>query len=116
MGGVGISFGLDRIYLVLEELNLFPEAVITSTKVLFLNFGDVQAFEAMQAIQALRKANIKSELYPDFAKTDKQYKHAEKRNIPFVVKEANNGIFTLKNLVSGEQFELNLPDLVRYLS
>lgn len=116
MGGVGISFGLDRIYLVLDELNLFPKAVSTSTKVLFLNFGDAQAFEAMQAIQALRKANINSELYPDFIKADKQYKHAEKRHIPYVVKEINNDLFILKNLVSGEQMSLALPDLVRYLS
>ena len=112
MSGVGISFGLDRIYLVLEQLNLFPETVITSTKVLFLNFGESQAFEAMKAIQQLRLQNIKVELYPDAAKIDKQFKHAERRAIPFVVKEMNNGLFTLKNLQNGEQVEVSFDDLV----
>ena len=112
MSGVGISFGLDRIYLVLEQLNLFPETVITSTKVLFLNFGESQAFEAMKAIQQLRLQNIKVELYPDAAKIDKQFKHAERRAIPFVVKEMNNGLFTLKNLQNGEQVEVRFDDLV----
>lgn len=96
MSGVGISFGLDRIYLVLEELNLFPETVTTGTKVLFLNFSENQAFEAMKAITALRNKNIKSEMYPDMAKIDKQFKHAERRNIEFVVKEIDGNNFTLK--------------------
>lgn len=115
MSGVGISFGLDRIYLVLEQLNLFPETVITSTKVLFLNFGESQAFEAMKAIQQLRAQNIKVELYPDTAKIDKQFKHAERRAIPFVVKEMNDGKFTLKNLQSGEQLMVSLDELVSRL-
>lgn len=115
MSGVGISFGLDRIYLVLEQLNLFPETVITSTKVLFLNFGESQAFEAMKAIQQLRALNVKVELYPDAAKIDKQFKHAERRAIPFVVKEINDGKFTLKNLQSGEQLEVSLDELVAHL-
>ena len=115
MSGVGISFGLDRIYLVLEQLNLFPETVITSTKVLFLNFGESQAFEAMKAIQQLRVQNIKVELYPDAAKIDKQFKHAERRAIPFVVKEINDGKFTLKNLQSGEQLQVSLEELVAHL-
>ncbi|MBN8643512.1 MAG: histidine--tRNA ligase [Flavobacteriales bacterium] len=115
MSGVGISFGLDRIYLVLEQLNLFPETVITSTKVLFLNFGESQAFEAMKAIQQLRAQNIKVELYPDTAKIDKQFKHAERRAIPFVVKEISEGKFTLKNLQSGEQIMVSLDELVAHL-
>ena len=115
MSGVGISFGLDRIYLVLEQLNLFPETVITSTKVLFLNFGESQAFEAMKAIQQLRAQNIKVELYPDTAKIDKQFKHAERRAIPFVVKEISEGKFTLKNLQSGEQLMVSLDELVSRL-
>ena len=115
MGGVGISFGLDRIYLVLDELNLFPATVSTATKVLFLNLNDTQAFDALLAIKELRKYNIKSELYPDCAKPDKQYKHAEKRGIPFVIKEIYKEMFTLKNLVSGEQLQLGLADLISYL-
>ena len=112
MSGVGISFGLDRIYLVLEELNLFPETVISSTQLLFLNNGESQAFEAMQAIQKLRAQNIKTELYPDTAKIDKQFKHAERRNIPFVVKEIKGNLFVLKNLSSGEQLSVSLEDLI----
>ena len=115
MSGVGISFGLDRIYLVLEELNLFPETVISSTQVLFLNNGESQAFEAMQAIQKLRALKIKTELYPDVTKIDKQFKYAEKRNIPFVVKEIKGKIFTLKNIKSGEQLQLDFESLLQKL-
>lgn len=115
MSGVGISFGLDRIYLVLEQLNLFPETVITSTKVLFLNFGESQAFEAMKAIQQLRAQNVKVELYPDASKIDKQFKHAERRAIPFVVKEIADGNYTLKDLNSGDQVQVTLSDLIERL-
>ncbi len=115
MSGVGISFGLDRIYLVLDELQLFPETVIGSTKVLFLNFGESQAFEAMKAISAIRNQNIKAELYPDAAKIDKQFKHAERRGIPYVVKEISNDLFTLKNLKNGEQKQTNWNDLISEL-
>lgn len=116
MSGVGISFGLDRIYLVLEELNLFPETVTTSTKVMFLNFGEAQAFESMQAITTLRNKNIKAEMYPDNAKIDKQFKHAERRGIPFVVKEIKGSDFILKNIQSGEQSEVDLDGLVEKLA
>lgn len=115
MSGVGISFGLDRIYLVLDELNLFPETVSTTTEVLFLNFGESVAFEAMKAITILRNHNIKAEMYPDAAKMDKQFKHAERRNIPFVVKEINEGICILKNIRSGEQKAVDVAELVALL-
>ena len=116
VSGVGISFGLDRIYLVLEELNLFPETVTTSTKVLFLNFGESQAFDAMKAITFLRNNNIKAELYPDAAKVDKQFKYAERRNIPFVIKEIAGDLLTLKDLNSGEQHQSDLRSIVEKLS
>lgn len=116
MSGVGISFGLDRIYLVLEELNLFPETVTTATKVLFLNFGESQAFEAMKAVTELRNKGIKAEMYPDAAKLDKQFKHVERRGIPFVVKEIADGLFTFKDTQSGEQLQLSLEQLVERLS
>jgi histidyl-tRNA synthetase len=115
MSGVGISFGLDRIYLVLEELNLFPKTVTTSTKVLFLNLGESQVFEAMKAIAFLRNNNIKAEFYPDAAKIDKQFKHAERRNIPFVVKEIQGNSFVFKNLTSGEQLETDLNGILARL-
>lgn len=116
MSGVGISFGLDRIYLVLEELNLFPETVTTSTKVMFLNFGESQTLEAMKAVTILRNQNIKAEVYPDATKVDKQFKHAERRGIPFVVKEIEGLNFTLKDIQSGEQVQLNLEELIEKLS
>ncbi|RAR75783.1 histidine--tRNA ligase [Flavobacterium aciduliphilum] len=112
MSGVGISFGLDRIYLVLEELNLFPDTVATSTKVLFLNYGVSQAFEAMQTIKKLRSQGIKVELYPDAAKIDKQFKHAERRAIPFVVKEIVETKFSLKNLKTGTQTQVDFNQLL----
>jgi histidyl-tRNA synthetase len=115
VSGVGISFGLDRIYLVLEELNLFPQTVITSTKVMFLNFGEDQSFKAMQTISKLRNENIKSELYPDSVKIDKQFKYAERRGIPFVVKEISNELFTLKNIISGEQIQVDFSTLISTL-
>ncbi|WP_309613876.1 histidine--tRNA ligase [Flavobacterium sp.] len=115
MSGVGISFGLDRIYLVLEELNLFPETVTKSTKVLFLNFGESQTFDAMKAVTILRNQNIKAEMYPDAAKIDKQFKHAERRGIPFVVKEIDGSNFTLKDIQTGEQVQLNLENLIAKL-
>lgn len=116
MSGVGISFGLDRIYLVLEEVNLFPKTVTPTTQVLFLNFSESQALQAFQHIKTLREKGIKAELYPDAAKIDKQFKHAEKRAIPYVVKEINNQTLTVKNIVSGEQNEVTIDDFVNMFS
>lgn len=115
MSGVGISFGLDRIYLVLEELNLFPETVTVSSKAIFFNYGNDEAFYAMQAITKLRNEGIKVELYPDKAKLDKQFKHAEKRQIPFAVMAGSNEIatetFSVKDLASGEKHTLDFEGL-----
>ena len=113
---MGISFGLDRIYLVLEELNLFPETVSVSTEVLFFNLGESQTFEVMKAITLLRNQNIKAEMYPDNAKIDKQFKHAERRGIPFVVKEILGSSFILKDIQTGEQMQLNITELIHKLS
>lgn len=112
MSGVGISFGLDRIYLVLEELNLFPITVVTSVKVLFLNYGEKETFLAMQTISKLRNLDIKVDLYPDNAKVDKQFKYAERRGIPFVIKEVIDEKFTLKNIISGEQKNVSFDELI----
>lgn len=116
MSGVGISFGLDRIYLVLEELNLFPDTVTQATKVLFVNFGNKEALYCMKAIAALREAGIKAELYPDAAKMAKQFQHADKRGIPFAVlcgdEEISTATFKIKNLSSGEQESVSLEVLV----
>ncbi len=119
MSGVGISFGLDRIYLVVEQLGLFPETVTSATKVIFFNYGDDEARYAMQAVAALRAAGIKAELYPDSAKIDKQFKYAQRRDIPFVVIAGSNemadGKYNLKNLASGEQELVDLDGLVGLL-
>ncbi len=120
MSGVGISFGLDRIYLVLEELNLFPQTVTSTTQALFINYGEKEAFYAMQAIQNLRTKNIKVELYPDVIKVGKQFLYADKRGIPFVVlvgeSEIQESKFSLKNLQTGEQLLLDLESLAVHLS
>src|SRR4030095_9093739 len=81
--GVGISFGVDRIYDVMEELNLFPEEVHHSTQVLFFNLGEVESRTAFILMQQLRHNQIRCEIYPESAKFDKQFKYAEKKRIPF---------------------------------
>ncbi len=113
MSGVGISFGLDRIYLVLEELNLFPETVTSSVRFFFLNYGEEQAFQALQIIKILRDKGIKSEMYPDAAKIDKQFKHAERKGIPYVIKELSEQHLTVKNIATGEQQQLTLDALLQ---
>lgn len=119
MSGVGISFGLDRIYLVVEELKLFPETVTSTTKALFINYGEKEAFYSMKAIKELRNLGIKVELYPDNAKVSKQFQHADKRAIPFAVivggEEIADNKFSLKNLVSGEQQKVGLEELKNLL-
>ncbi|WP_396171788.1 histidine--tRNA ligase, partial [Flavobacterium sp.] len=120
MSGVGISFGLDRIYLVIEELNLFPETVTSTSKALFINYGEKEAFYAMKAIVKLRQFGVKVELYPDKAKVGKQFQHADKRSIPYAVivgeNEMKEGKFALKNLVSGEQVLLDFEELKAVLA
>ncbi|HLT49819.1 MAG TPA: histidine--tRNA ligase [Aequorivita sp.] len=119
MSGVGISFGLDRIYLVLEELNLFPETVSENSKALFINFGEKEALYAMKAISKLRIAGIKAELYPDATKMGKQMGYADKRNIAFAIlageKEMEAQSFTLKNMKSGEQTQMDFSELETFL-
>jgi histidyl-tRNA synthetase len=119
VSGVGISFGLDRIYLVLEELGLFPETVNKNIEVLFINFGNKEALFCLKAIKKLRSQGINSELYPEADKMKKQMNHANKRAIPFVVlvgeEEVKSNSYTLKNMVSGEQSKLSLDALINHL-
>jgi len=119
VSGVGISFGLDRIYLVVEELNKFPETVTVTSKAIFLNSGQTEALYVMQAITALRKAGIKVEMYPDASKMDKQFKHAERRNIPYTVSvgvnEMEKQVYLLKNLSTGDKSEVSLSELQNIL-
>jgi histidyl-tRNA synthetase len=119
VSGVGISFGLDRIYLVLEALNLFPDTVTESTKVLFINFGESEAMHCLELIKALRSEHIKTELYPEAAKMKKQMTFANKRAIPYVVlvgeTEIQTQTYTLKHMVSGEQQQLSKSQLIELL-
>jgi histidyl-tRNA synthetase len=120
MSGVGISFGLDRIYLVMEELNLFKTFDPPRPDVVFVNFGDEEALYCTRAIQQLRRRGVKAELYPDSAKMKKQMNYANKREIPFVVlvgsKEIQANTYTLKNMQSGTQQECNFDALLEVLN
>ncbi len=113
--GVGISFGVDRIYDVMEELKLFPPAVQRSTQVLFFNLGEEAAMKSFELMQELRKEGIRSELYHEQAKFDKQFKYAEKKRIPFVViigsDELSSGLAKIKDLKSGVQTEVVFEEL-----
>jgi histidyl-tRNA synthetase len=105
--GVGISFGVDRIYDVMEELDLFPEEVHTGTQVLFFNLGEKESQTAFSLMQQLRNKNVRCELYHETAKFDKQFKYAEKKNIPYVIiigsKELEDKTCVIKDLRTGEQ-------------
>ena len=116
--GVGISFGVDRIYDVMEELKIFPADVFISTQVLFFNLGEKESWKAFDLLQQLRNSGIRSELYHETAKFDKQFKYAEKKNIPYVViigeKELAEGTCNIKNLGTGEQSTIRSSELLGY--
>lgn len=123
VSGVGISFGLDRIYLVLEDLGLFPEAIDQSLQVLCVNFGDKEAMAALKLVSQLRKSGVKADIYPSSAKMQKQMKYANNRNVPYVVligeQELDENSFVVKNMKEGtqEKYSLNkVLDFVNYLS
>ncbi|KAA2216854.1 histidine--tRNA ligase [Maribacter flavus] len=119
VSGVGISFGLDRIYLVLEELNLFPEAIDRSLEVLCLNFGTKEGLAALKLTTVLRKHGIKADIYPSEAKLNKQFKYANNRNVPYVIllgeEELNNSSFVVKNMQNGEQKTYSLSDTQQFI-
>ena len=119
VSGVGISFGLDRIALVLEELVLFPEENLQNTQVLFTNFGPDESLYCYKAIQALRANGITAELYPDPIKLKKQINYADKCAIPYVVlvgdQEMSNSKYSLKKMADGSQKILDLQALIVHL-
>jgi len=119
VGGIGISFGLDRIYLVLDELQLFPETVSNNIDVLFINFGEQEALFSLKAIKELRSHGINVELYPDAVKMKKQMNYANKRSIPYVVlvgaEELTSNTYTLKDMNSGNQVNIDLHELISKL-
>ncbi len=118
VSGVGISFGADRIYDCLEELDLFPDDIKTATNVLFINFGEKESEKCLELAKDLRSANISCEVYPDSSKMQKQMKYANNRNIPFVCllgeNEISNNTIVIKNMLSGEQTTINQHELCQY--
>ena len=116
MSGVGISFGADRIYDVLNQLDLYPKEAVNATQLLFVNFGDKEAAYCLPVLSAARDAGIRAEIYPDSAKMKKQMSYANDKNIPFVAivgeNEMNEGKLTLKNMATGEQSLLTPTELL----
>ena len=119
MSGVGISFGADRIYDVLEGLDLYPQEASVTTRILFLNFGEQEQVASMRIMKQLRLAGIACELYPDASKMKRQMEYANRRRVPFVgilgSDELSAGTLTLKNMTSGEQQTLTPEALIAAL-
>jgi histidyl-tRNA synthetase len=117
--GVGISFGVDRIYDVMEELKLFPQTVEQGTKVLFFNLGAEESQTAYQLLQQLRRKGIAAEIYHEQAKLDKQFKYAEKKGIPFIIiigsKELEQKTCMVKDIRSGQQEAITQENLSGFL-
>lgn len=119
VAGVGISFGVDRIFDVMEELQLFPPDIFNSSRVLFFNLGKTESHTAFDFLQQLRAEGISGQLYHENAKLDKQFKYAAKKNIPFVViigsKELENRKAMVKAMATNTQQEVSFNDLILYL-
>ncbi len=119
VSGVGISFGADRIYDVMNQLDLFPKKDGVRTQALFINFGGEDELYALEVLKAVRAAGINSELYPDDAKMKKQMNYANKNEIPFVIligeKERQEQVVTLKNMESGEQSSVSVEELIKII-
>lgn len=113
MSGVGISFGADRIFDVLNQLDLYPKEAVNGTELLFVNFGDKEAAYCLPILTKVREAGVRAEIYPDASKMKKQMGYANDKQIPFVAivgeNEMNEGKLTLKNMTTGEQ-SLVTPD------
>ena len=120
LSGVGISFGVDRIYDVMEELSLFTDNQSVTTQLLFCHFGKDELKFALPLLQMARLAGLNSEVYPDVSKIKKQLDYADKKQIPYVCiigsEEMNTGKLTLKNMISGEQEKLNFEEILRKLA
>ncbi len=119
LSGVGISFGADRIYDVMEQTGSFPQAITTVTKLMFVNFGEREAGICLKLLAELRRSGISAELYPDSVKMKKQMQYANNRNIPFVAligeKEAREKTVTVKNMMTGSQVTVPQDEIIKYL-
>lgn len=120
LSGVGISFGADRIYDVLNQLDLYPKTTVNQTQVIFLNFGEKEMEYCIPLLAQLRAAGISTEIYPDAVKFKKQMQYANDRNIPFVAivgeSEMAENVITLKNMTTGEQEKVLINDIVSKLA
>ena len=120
VSGVGISFGADRIFDVLNQLELYPKEAVNETQLLFINFGEQEAAFAMQTLLQVRAAGIRAELFPDATKMKKQMSYANAHSIPFVAligeNELAEGKITLKNMATGEQKLVTPYELIEELS
>ena len=120
LSGVGFSFGADRIFDVLNTLDLFPKEAVHTTQVLFINFGEKETAYCIPLVAQLRKAGIRTEIYPDSAKMKKQMGYANAKEIPYVVlvgeNEMNTGKLTLKNMTTGEQTQMDIDELIEQVS
>ena len=116
VSGVGISFGADRIFDVLNQLDLYPKDAVNGTRLLFVNFGQAEAAYCLPVLAKVRAAGVRAEIYPDSAKMKKQMSYANAKNIPFVAiageTEMNDGKFTLKNMLTGEQHAVTVNELL----
>jgi histidyl-tRNA synthetase len=119
LSGVGISFGLDRIYMVLEELNLFPQNIIKNKRLLFINFGENEATHALKLIKTCRLNGISAELYPDADKMKKQMTYADKNEFQYVAllggKEIENKNLGIKNMITGEQQQVPQEEIIEFM-
>ena len=118
VSGVGISFGLERIYLVMEELDLFPKTLLMDLDVLCLNFGTEEGMAAMKLVRMLRKEGVKADLYPDSTKIQKQMKYANNRGVPYVIlmgdREMANEEFVVKDMRQGDQKTYSLGQVAEF--
>ena len=119
VSGVGISYGADRIYDVLNQLNLYPEKSLQSTQIMFVNFGEKEEIASLNHVMKLRKAGIRTEIFPESAKMKKQMGYANAKAIPFVAlvgeNEIKEGKITLKDMTSGEQELLSVDEIISKL-
>jgi histidyl-tRNA synthetase len=120
MSGVGVSFGAERIYDILTQMNLFPLKSTETTKVLFVNFGEKEEAYCLPVLADLRKNGVNAEIFPDSTKMQKQMNYANKKEIPYVILAGETEIkakkFTLKNMASGEQQLVSASELINVLS
>ena len=120
ISGVGISFGVDRIFDVLNDLDAYPKDAMLATRVLFINFGDKETAYCLPIVKKLREAGIRTEMYPESAKMKKQMSYANTKQIPFVAlageNEINEGKVTVKNMETGNQEMVSIDELIGMLS